>query len=170
QCTVVALYRRLIAEARPFWPHIAGIFFLSLLSTPIALLLPLPLQVVVDCVIGSGPVPRLLTAILPPRLTASPESLLGVAAALLVAVTLLQQLEGFTSWLLQLYTGEQLVLRFRAHLFRHVQRLSLLYHDTAGVSESLYRIQYGPPPLQSVSVHGPGPVVTELLAIARLLY
>ena len=73
QYTDVALYRRLIAEARPFWPHIACIFFLSLLSTPIALLLPLPLQVVVDCVIGSGPLPRLLTAILPPRLTASPE-------------------------------------------------------------------------------------------------
>ena len=170
QYTDVALYRRLIAEARPFWPHIACIFFLSLLSTPIALLLPLPLQVVVDCVIGSGPVPRLLTAILPPRLTASPESLLGVAAALLVAVTLLQQLEGFTSWLLQLYTGERLVLRFRAHLFRHVQRLSLLYHDTAGVSESLYRIQYDAPAMQYVIVNGVVPFVTAVLTLASMLY
>ncbi|PYM68211.1 MAG: hypothetical protein DME10_27775, partial [Candidatus Rokuibacteriota bacterium] len=144
--------------------------FLSLLSTPIALLLPLPLQVVVDCVIGSGPLPRLLTAILPPRLTGSPESLLGVAAGLLVAVTLLQQLEGFTSWLLQLYTGEQLVLRFRAHLFRHVQRLSLLYHDTAGVSESLYRIQNDAPAMQYVIVNGVVPFVTAVLTLASMLY
>src|SRR2546427_467280 len=105
-----------------------------------------------------------------PWALASPESLLGVAAAFLVPGTFLQQLEGFPSWLLQLYTGEQLVLRFRAHLFRHVQRLSLLYHDTAGVSESLYRIQYDAPAMQYVIVNGVVPFVTAVLTLASMLY
>ena len=42
----LALSRRLLAEARPYWPHIACIFLLGMLATPIALLLPLPLQIV----------------------------------------------------------------------------------------------------------------------------
>src|SRR5947208_1899736 len=49
------LYRRLLLEARPFWPHIGGLFLLELLATPIALLLPVPLVLVVDSVIGDDP-------------------------------------------------------------------------------------------------------------------
>jgi len=132
----LAIYRRLLRDARPYWPHVVAILLLSLLSVPIALLLPVPLQVVVDCVIGARPAPRYLQALLPARLVASPAALLGTAACLLVIVTLLQQLEGFASWLLQLYTGEKLVLDFRSRLFRHVQRLSLLYHDTTATGDS----------------------------------
>src|SRR5207245_1711305 len=39
--TDLALYRRLLREAWPYRPHIAGLLLLSLLSTPIALLVPL---------------------------------------------------------------------------------------------------------------------------------
>src|SRR6266852_9965115 len=49
------VYARLLGEARPYWPHIAGIFLLSLLSTPLALLLPFPLKLAVDSVIGANP-------------------------------------------------------------------------------------------------------------------
>src|SRR5215207_7931053 len=42
---------RLILQARPYWAHVAGFLFLSLLATPLALLAPLPLKVAVDCVI-----------------------------------------------------------------------------------------------------------------------
>jgi hypothetical protein len=41
-------------EARPYWPHILGIFLLSLLSTPRTLLTLLPLKGVVDSVIASN--------------------------------------------------------------------------------------------------------------------
>ena len=37
--------------------------------------------------------------------------------------------------LLTTYTGEKLTIDFRSHLFRHVQRLSLAYHDSAGTTE-----------------------------------
>ena len=33
-----AIYRKLLLEAKPFWPNIAGLFTLSVLSTPLALL------------------------------------------------------------------------------------------------------------------------------------
>ena len=47
------ILRRMGLEARPYWPHILGIFLLSLLSTPLTLLTPLPFKIVVDSVIGS---------------------------------------------------------------------------------------------------------------------
>src|SRR5439155_19277249 len=40
--TGLSLYRRLLREARPYWPHIAGLFLLSLLPTPFALSVLLP--------------------------------------------------------------------------------------------------------------------------------
>ena len=46
-----ALYGRLWGEAHPYRGHLGGLFFLSLLAAPLALLLPLPVKVVVDAVI-----------------------------------------------------------------------------------------------------------------------
>jgi ATP-binding cassette subfamily B protein len=40
------ILHRIALQARPYWPHILGIFLLSLLSTPLTLLTPLPLKIV----------------------------------------------------------------------------------------------------------------------------
>lgn len=45
------MLRRKAFEARPYGPHILGIFWLSLLSTPLTVLTPF--KIVVDSVIGS---------------------------------------------------------------------------------------------------------------------
>jgi len=54
-----AILRRMALQAPPYRPHILGIFLLSLLSTPLTLLTPLPLKMVIDSVIGSRPLPGL---------------------------------------------------------------------------------------------------------------
>ncbi len=148
------VYARLLREARPYWPHIAGIFLLSLLSTPLALLLPFPLKLAVDSVIGANPLPPLVAAVLPASARDSGTAVLLFAAGLLVAVTLLVYLQAVASSILQTYTGEKLVLEFRARLFRHVQRLSLAYHDTKGTADSTYRIQYDAPSIQGIATDG----------------
>ena len=148
------VYARLLREARPYWPHIAGIFLLSLLSTPLALLLPFPLKLAVDSVIGAHPLPPLVAAVLPASARDSSTAILLFAAGLLVAVTMLVYLQAVASSILQTYTGEKLVLEFRARLFRHVQRLSLAYHDTKGTADSTYRIQYDSPSIQGIAIDG----------------
>ena len=60
----------------------------------------------------------------------------------MVAVAVLSQIRSLGSRLLATYTGQKLVLAFRARLFRHVQRLSFSYHDEKGTADSTYRIQY----------------------------
>ena len=59
------LYRRLFFEIRPYFFHQRGILLVTLLSTPLALLTPLPLKIAVDSVIGSHPVPTFVQTILP---------------------------------------------------------------------------------------------------------
>src|SRR5439155_124215 len=50
--TDVLVFRRVLREARPCWPFIGGLFLLSLLASPLALLAPLPLKIAVDSVIA----------------------------------------------------------------------------------------------------------------------
>jgi len=163
------LFLRLLGEARPFWGHLGSIFALSLAAVPIALLLPLPLQLVVDSVLGSRPFPSWLVALLPSAATSSTRAMLVTSVALLVLVSVLQHLEGFASWLLQSYTGELLVLRSRARLFQHAQRLSLAYHDRVGTADSLYRIHDDSVPTHYIAVSGIVPLLTASCVLLGLL-
>ena len=165
-----ALYRRLLRQASPYWPHIAGVLLLSLLATPLALLTPVPLKIVVDSVIGSQPLPTTVATILPATLSGSRYGILICAIGLLLGVAVLLHVQGLASWLLQTYTGEKLVLAFRALLFRHVQRLSLSYHDRKGTADSIYRIQNDAHSIQHIAINGIIPFITSGLTLAMMIY
>ncbi len=168
--TNLTLYRRLLLQAWPYWPRIAATLALGLLSTPLALLGPLPLKIAVDSVIGSQPIPRFLDALLSPFATPSKTAMLLLAAGLLLAIALLSQLQGLgLSWL-RTCTGEKLVLAFRARLFRHVQLLSLSYHDSRGTTDSVYRIQYDAPAIQWVAIDGLIPFITAGFTLVGMIY
>ena len=53
-------YRRMLLMARPFWGHVVTLFALSLLATPLTLLGPVPMKIVVDNAIGDRPLPEFL--------------------------------------------------------------------------------------------------------------
>jgi len=164
------LYGRLLCQSRPYWLYILVLFLLSLLSTPLALLTPLPLKIVVDSVIGSQPMPRPMELILSAVATNTSTSRLVLAAVLLIAIPLFNELLGAAGSLLRTYTGEKLVMDFRTHLFGHVQRLSLSYHDMRGTSDSVYRIQYDAPAIVYIVIDGVGPFITSILTLAGMIY
>ena len=168
--TELALYRRLVEEARPYWAHVAGLLALSLLSAPIKLLTPLPLKIAVDSVIGSRPVPDVLVALLPPAVTSSGTGLLVLVAALVLVIAALGQLQDLGTSLLRTYTGERLVLGFRARLFRHIQRLSLAYHDARGTYDSTYRVHYDATALQNIITEGLIPSFVSGVTVAGMIY
>jgi len=152
--------RRLLAIARPYWLHLGGILALGLLATPIALLQPLPLKLIVDNVVGGQPLPGYLDRFVPQAIGRSPTAILGLAAGLALAVALLAAARWTSLWLLQVSTGERLVVRLRSMLFRHVQRLSFSYHDVEGATDSTYRIQQDAPAIQNVLVYAFEPLLT----------
>src|SRR2546421_3038412 len=166
----VALYRRLLRQTRPYWPHIAGVFLLNLLQSPLALLTPLPLKIAVDSVVGSHHLPGVLALLLPAGARGSHTAVLLLAAALFVAVALLSQLQQLSSAVLSTYTGERLLLTFRTQLFGHVQRLSFAYHDTTGTSDSTYRIQYDATSIQTIAIDGLMPFIGAAFTLAGMIY
>ncbi|PYP60474.1 MAG: hypothetical protein DMD44_02220 [Gemmatimonadetes bacterium] len=162
------LFGRVLRQARSYWPHVAGVFALGLLASPIALLNPVPLKIVVDSVLGTRPLPPLLQALVPASVGASASATLALAIGLLLAVTALGQLQSLASTLLRTYIGERLVLDFRSLLVQQVQRLSLSYHDSRGTTDSVYRIQYDAPAIQNILVDGAIPFVSATITVVTM--
>src|SRR5437867_7846867 len=165
-----SIHWRLAQQARPYWLHLTAIFLLSFLSSPFALLTPLPLKIAVDSVLGHHPLPQFLQAWLPAAVTQSPSGLLALALGLLIAVAVLTQFRDLANALLTAYTGEKLLRGFRAQLFRHVQRLSFSYHDSKGTADSTYRIQYDAASVQNIVVEGVVPFITSAVTFLTMIY
>jgi len=166
----LALYRRLARQAAASWHLVAVLFLVSLLASPLALLAPLPLKIAVDSVLGSRPLPGLLDALLPEGATRSTAGLLILVAALAVFIALANQLQVTVQKYLTVLAGEKLQLDFRAQIFRHLQRMSLAYHDTIGTADSVYRIQQDAPAIRSIVIDGFIPLVSSALTLAGMVY
>lgn len=165
----ITVYRRLIVETRQFWPHIVGLFALSLFSVPFALLSPLPLKIVVDSVLGSHDLPAWLAFIFPVGTFKSDLVTLVLVTGLIVLLALAKHVIDLLFVVLRTYTAEQLVLVFRAKLFLHLQRLSLSYHDASSTANSIYRIQYDAPAIQWIMIDGFIPLVSSLITLASMI-
>jgi ATP-binding cassette subfamily B protein len=164
------LYARIIRQARPYWLHLLGVFLWSTLASPLGLLAPLPLKIAVDSAIASHPLPPFFAALLPGSAIGSSTAILALAVGLLIAVNLLGQLQDLLASLMRAYTGEKLVLDFRARLFSHVQRLSVSYHDAKGSADSIYRIQNDAMALQHLTVDGFIPLVSATLTLIAMIW
>ncbi len=164
------LWRRLAKFARPKWPHLAGIVVLSVFATPLAILVPLPLKIAVDSVLGKRAVPDWLVRLAPWSATLSKTSVLALAAGLLLAISILMSAQSLASWLLQTYTGEKLVHDLRGLLLWHSQRLSLAFHDRRGSNDTSYRIQYDAPAIQGILIQGLVPLISAVVGFCAMLY
>jgi len=166
----LALWQRLARQAKPCWPHLAGLAGLSLLATPLALLTPFPLKIAVDNVIGDEPLPGVFQALLPAAATNSDTAALVLAAALLIGIAVARQLQELGTTCLRAYAGERLVLGFRGDLFRHAQRLSLTYHDSKGTADAAYRIQSDAAAVRYIAVDGLIPLLAAAVTLCAMLY
>lgn len=165
-----ALYRRLFRQARHDRTKLLGVLILSLLGSPISLLMPLPLKIAIDSSLNLFPLPRALGALLPVYVVRSPTGVLAVASGLAIVLALLSQLQVLATSLLGTYTAERMILDFRAKLFGHVQRLSVTYHDVKGTADSIYRIQTDAMALQYIMIDGLIPIVSASVMVISMVY
>jgi ATP-binding cassette, subfamily B, bacterial len=164
------LLRRLVRETRPYRLHIAGIFVISMLAAPLALLTPVPLAIALDSVIGSHPLPGFLDPFVPAAITDSKNGVLILAAGMFLAVAVLTQAQDLANTILKTYTGEKLLLGFRSKLFHQSQRLSLAYHDRVGTSDSMYRVQEDSKSLQYIAAESLISFITAFTTLAAMIY
>jgi ATP-binding cassette, subfamily B, bacterial len=164
------LYRRFLQLLQPYWLYMVGIVLLDLLSTPMALLGPVPLKIAVDTVLGAQPLPAFLQHLLPNEVIHSKPMLIGLAAGLQVAVMLISQLQWLGNYMLHTQMGEKLTLDFRSRLFRHVQRLAFTFHDTRGTSDTIYRVQHDAPSVQWMALRTMLPLLNSIIMLLGMVY
>lgn len=164
------LCKRLLQEIRPCAGHIVGLMMIGILATPLALLMPVPLKIAVDSLLGDYELPKYFVAIFPKGWTEPDSRTLVLIVCILVAIVLLDQLRHLAESLLSAYTGEKLLLNFRAKLFNHVQRLSFAYHDSKGIADSMYRIQNDTYAVRWLALSGIIPLVSALFTLTGIFY
>ncbi|PYU22957.1 MAG: ABC transporter ATP-binding protein [Acidobacteria bacterium] len=164
------LYRRLFRWAQPYWAHLIGLLLLSLLATPLALLVPMPLKIALDSGLGSKPLPHIIRPLVPARLLVSASTALFFAVGLLIAVAVLVQIQALAVNLLGTYIGEKFLLDFRSDIFGQMQRLSLSYHEIKGTAQTLYNVQYDAAAIQTIAVQYLIPSLSSAFTLVGMLY
>lgn len=163
-----SLAKRVFGETQGARGRLLAIFIMEILGTPLSLLSPLAIKIAIDSVIGGKPLFAALRAILPSAAYNSRLHLLFVAAALQVLIVLLLQLHSFSNYILKTTTGEHLILAFRKKLFRHLQRLPLVYHDTHGTPDSSFRLQDEAPAIKSITVDGALFLLSDVIKLVAI--
>lgn len=156
-------------QVRPYWLHLNVLFILNLFAAPIALLKPFALKILIDSGFGSHPIPQFITFFFPANFEFNFGIVVIISASLVIIVALIENIYGVAIWVLETFTGEKLVLRFRTLLFYHIQRLSLIYHDQKGTSDSLYRIQWDTMSIRSFLVHQISPFVSSFITLLSMI-
>jgi len=161
--------RRVLSELRPYMLSILFVFAISLTAIPLALVSPLPIKIIVDNVLGTRPLPGYLRIITTNPSQVSAQTLVVIAIGILVVGTVLTNGQQLLNVWATNKVGNRITLETRARLFRQMQRLSILYHDTKGVTDSTYRVQYDALWLQLLSVDTLPPLVTSVFTVVGMI-
>jgi ATP-binding cassette, subfamily B, bacterial len=140
---------------------VAGGLALLVASTAAALLQPWPLKLVIDSVLGNEPPPAALA--LP-----SKPALLAVLAAATIGLQILVGALAMLGTNIVIRAALRMVFRLRCVVFEHLQKLSLAFHDTTKVGDSLYRVAWDTYAVQTLLNNAIVPATTATLTLVGI--
>jgi ABC-type multidrug transport system fused ATPase/permease subunit len=126
------------------WPHWRGLITILLtmaLSVALDVARPWPTKLLIDQVLGGRPIPQQLSrvlALLPQSST--PQGLLFWVCLSTVLIFLIGTLMSIASGVANIGLGQRITYSLGADLFRHMQRLSLLFHSRRSVGDNISRV------------------------------
>jgi len=137
---------------------------LSLVGIAASLLQPWPLQIIVDNILGSKPLPHWLAA-LPENKAAA---LLVVCVALLV-IHLVRG--GLSAWstIYLVRAGLRMTHELRLRVYEHLQKLSLVFHDQRAVGDSIYRVTWETFSIQTLFNSGVMPLIASVVTFVSMI-
>ncbi len=158
-----------------FWPQIrkqrvliASSFLALLFETALKLLEPWPLKFIFDSIIVAEPNTAPLgiaTAI--KRI--DPMMLLTLLALAIVAIATLRALATYLSTFGMAMAANVVMAEIRGHLYSHLQRLSLSFHNQFKSGDLITRITYDIDRIRSVTIKAALPLVTNCLTLVGML-
>ena len=131
-------FRRVYPYLAPYRKLAVGSCAIMLTSGLIGLLVPWPLQILIDHVLGKHPLPHTLQFLQP--LTSTPIAFLIVVVVMGFLLVLIQNALTVLDNYVNVRIEQNMVLDFRSDLFRHAERLSLAFHDQKRSGMLIYAI------------------------------
>jgi ATP-binding cassette subfamily B protein len=160
--------------ARRFWPYLKKerrLLALALLALfaeiGLRLLEPWPLKLVFDRVFPVNPTTT--STGIPWLDNIDPSALLIVCAVAIVAITALRALAAYSNTVGFAVAGNRVLARVRAHLYGHLQRLSLSFHTRARSGDLVVRVIGDVNQLKDVTVTAFVPLVAHMLVLAVMV-
>jgi ATP-binding cassette subfamily B protein len=165
-----SLARKILVSVRPYRWRLAGTLAQVFLLSAIDLLLPWPLQVVIDNALGGKKLDLGRWADRLPDVSAwSPLFLVGVACICLVLVNLASGgLTVIYNWT-AIGLGQRMVNDLRAKLYAHLQRLSLAFHSRQKVGDLMMRITADSYAVQTMIMNGLLPILSGLILLVGMI-
>lgn len=137
---VQKLYRylpRVFSYARPYWRFTLLAIVATTLVTLTSLLAPWPMKFLVDSVFGNEPLPAPIASLLGSAGESRTTLLVIIVVSelgLIFAINGLSMIAGYASTRFDL----AMTLDFRSEMFRHVQHMSLAFHDQRRAGRLMY--------------------------------
>jgi ATP-binding cassette, subfamily B, bacterial len=164
-----------MSEPTKLWPHswslirgqqrdaIAGLV-LTLLGIAASLLQPWPLKVIVDSILGSVPMPAWLASFRNDKAAA----LIIVCLGLLLIHLVRGGLSAWgTTYLVR--AGLRMTQELRFRVYEHLQKLSLVFHDSRAVGDSIYRVTWDTYSIQTIFNGGLIPLLSSVVTLAGMM-
>src|SRR5712691_1549752 len=129
---------RVLHYLKPYCQLAIAVGALIVLTGAVDLLMPWPLKILVDNVLGKLPLPEWLQAIVGAGI--EPKRLLIFAVVTGLVVALIHNGLSVVNSYVQTKLDQRIVLDFRSDLFQHAQRLSLAFHDQRRSGMLIYAI------------------------------
>jgi len=162
-------------ETPKLWPHAWSLIrgqqwaawvglVLTLFSIAASLLQPWPLKVIVDSILGSAPMPSSLVGYADNK----PAALLVVCLALLLISVVRGGLSAWgTTYLVR--AGLRMTQELRFRVYEHLQKLSLVFHDSRAVGDSIYRVTWDTYSIQTIFNSGLIPLVSAIATLIGMM-
>ncbi|GFK94900.1 putative ABC transporter ATP-binding protein [Fundidesulfovibrio magnetotacticus] len=160
----MAVFLKLLGYLRPYSLLFAFCLGLVGVQSALELLKPWPLKLCVDQIIARQPLEFWGWTVPADVLSTGTE--LAVVAIALVAVHFLSGFVQLANNYLTIRMGQDMVQDFRCELFDHLQRQSLLFHQTRPTGDLLYRLMGDTYSVQTLLMNG---VFTTLTSIVLLM-
>ncbi len=162
-------------ETPKLWPHAWSLIrgqtraalvglVLTLFSIAASLLQPWPLKVIVDSILGSVPMPASLAGYADNKASA----LLLVCVALLV-INIVRG--GLAAWgtMYLVRAGLRMTQELRFRVYEHLQKLSLVFHDSRAVGDSIYRVTWDTYSIQTIFNGGLIPLISAIATLIGMM-
>jgi ABC-type multidrug transport system fused ATPase/permease subunit len=123
----------------PYWKLASVSAVMMIVAGGVALLVPWPLKILIDNILGKQPVPPWLHSLIgehPPKSLWTIIVVVGSGFLIVILQNALTVLDNYVNVCLE----QNMVLDFRSDLFRHAERLSLAFHDQKRSGMLIYAI------------------------------